>query len=161
MSKIQEILQGFAANGDKPMKTAFRMADFAEFALRGVSSEQSQKEWQTIFAKLVLQQMAFTVDEDPLFGLLDEWLAEPENVGRAVSTAKLFGELSLNHSPGTPFPFKSVQMFGHKLSNLSGTLRSLYGATSELGRSRERRWRFEHAAKNAEPDVPVPTERAA
>jgi hypothetical protein len=162
--RVQEILKAFAANGGKQFKTEFRMADFADFAFKGTTSDGAQKELAATLARLMQQQLAFTTEGEPLFELLDSWLENKANVGKLVTAAQLFadlGDLARSSIPPLTFGFKSVRAFGHALTNVAGTLRTLYGATVEAGRSRMRYWRFAHGAERPLPDDPHAREQAA
>ena len=128
---MQKIVAALEQQQDYHPTTTFRMADFAEFALKvGPVLGFEEIEVEEMLGQLAAVQVEFTIEDDPLLTMLDDWLLTPRNAGRWLRTAELFNDLLRpTRVNGTErmFPFKDARGLGQNITNLRSTLQALYG----------------------------------
>jgi hypothetical protein len=152
VGELQRILKALETTKEKSYPTTFRIADFAQFVLKVADAGGRQAQAEAMFEKLAQEQLAFTVQDDPVVELLEDWVKVSR--GHEVTTAQLFAELrhiAQNASPPKPFDFRSSNSFGQYLQSHLGTLKVLFGATERTAGGRKRLWRFDPPMDIAEP----------
>jgi hypothetical protein len=142
---LQKIVAELQRQRDLQVETTFRMADFAEFAIKiGPVLGAQRAEVEQILRDLATVQLDFTSVDEPLLLHLDAWLATATNVARWVSTKELFEGLharwAVSHS-GT-FPWRDIRQLGQQITSLRFTLESQYGYQEETRRGGTRWMRF-------------------
>lgn len=90
VSKLQVIIGNLKKNKDKSFPTVFRIADFAEFAFKSVTSDKEIKELEDLFLSLSNQQKEFATCEDLIYMLLKEILGDKAYQDVKFSTAALY-----------------------------------------------------------------------
>ena len=137
VSQLQRIVQAVQDRGNRPYRTPFRMADFADFALTIANAEGWGDEMVQILDRLAAEQARFAVENEPIVELLDLWLARADgrNDGREVTTADLAEELtSLAALYSITFRFgESGQSLAQHLRQVMDTLRVRYEITEREG----------------------------
>jgi hypothetical protein len=134
---VQKALRALGQKRNTPIKTSFRMADYAEFAIKVSSALGFHGNVEDVLNRLQREQIAFVTRHEPLFEWIDRWLVQQGNAGREISTGDLFGELQrLYPDPQVPqfVPWKTPQEFGRVLEEYASTLEALYGMTERAGR---------------------------
>ena len=128
-------------------RSQFRMADFADFALKvspvlGCSASRMEH----ILDMLMNVQSTFTMEDEPTFLLISEWLAveNGRNLGCEMSTAELCNELAkLSITKGIEFDFREkTRAFGKWLSSNRSTLKEHFGMAERKGRAKTRYLKF-------------------
>jgi hypothetical protein len=89
--RLQEIVRHLKGEKDTKETVAFRMADFAAFALKLARLDGREEMVREIFEKMTSEQAEFSLEGEPIAEVLDMWL--DENDGRAVETETLRQEL--------------------------------------------------------------------
>jgi hypothetical protein len=145
-------------------ESALRMADFGCFALAVGRAAGQRDQVRQLLAKLSGAQVTFTLDNDPLVNLIEQWLAADggKNDGREVSTADLAGDLmTLAHQRGIRAEdLGNTQKLGMKLTHLKDALGERFGMTERRGHANERLMRFYRPRGSGE-GAAEPTGRAA
>jgi hypothetical protein len=158
VGQLQRVLAALHENKGKSYPTTFRIADFAQFVLRVADAQGKLSEAQAMFERLGKEQLAFTVQDDPVLELLEDWVID--HAGDEVTTAQLFAALrsmaNLSHPPRS-FDFKSAVSFGHYLQSNRATLRALFGATDRTAGGRKRLWKFVPPTSSATTPAEAPT----
>ena len=150
IANLRVIVAELERQKDWHPRTTFRMADFGELALK-VGPALGCEDPEAVLARLSAVQERFTVEDEPLFQYLDEWLTTAGNVGRYVNTRDLFEELRSQETQNMrSFEVKGVRELGHALSDLRATLQRAYGMEERTGRSRSREIRFRRRRDTAE-----------
>jgi hypothetical protein len=155
VGEVQRVLAGLDKTKGKAYPTTFRIADFAQFVLRIADAEGRVEEAKTMFARLGAEQLAFTVQDDVVMELLEEWITD--HAEQEVTTAHLFESLrarALSAHPPRAFDCKSVGAFGLYLQRNRATLTSIFGASDRTVGGRKRLWKFSPSA----PTVTEPLE---
>jgi hypothetical protein len=141
--QVQRALGALRARDQERIVTPFRIADFAQFAIKVSDAIGFDGNIESVLRRLADEQMQFAMNGEGMFELLDEWLINPANVGRELSTGQLFRELlDVAQSTGISFPFKTPQEFGHKIDDFRSTLETVYGMETRSGRSGAKRVRL-------------------
>lgn len=114
--KLQIILRQLQQGQKKTFKTKFRMADFYSFACKIVGEEKVKD----IFRKLQQEQYDFSLDEDPLYELLQIYIEDEETIeGEFLSGKDLFFKLSsLAERHRIKFHYNNVLSLTVKLRHL-------------------------------------------
>jgi len=96
------------------------MADFAAFALTFARSRDIELKGHRILNDLTREQSTFTLEGDPLFELLTEWLKNPANRGKTIATGDLCQELTaLAEQNNLHFPYAhKPPVLGRRLKKL-------------------------------------------
>ena len=145
---LQEVVRALRDYKNNKKDVAFRMADFAEFALTVAHYAERYDQVKIILRKLALEQTYFTLEDDPIFDLLFKWV--PENQGREVTAAELCNELSaLAIKYNIEFPYEDkVQSFGQRLNNLYDNLSKFFNMTRRRGQARKAYYSFSMKLKD-------------
>ncbi len=120
---IQEVLQALKMQSGQDYTSAFRMADFGDFAMKIAKMAGITSSMEQIFKKLTTEQSAFTLEGDQVFEPLCDWANQ--NPDKEITHAELCGELTnLVEKRGGVFPFKGkersfAQSMTHRLPNLA------------------------------------------
>ncbi|HPZ09023.1 MAG TPA: bifunctional DNA primase/polymerase [Candidatus Eremiobacteraeota bacterium] len=114
--KLQIILRQLQQGQKQTFKTKFRMADFYSFACKIVGEEKVKD----IFRKLQQEQYDFSLDEDPLYELLQIYIEDEETIeGEFLSGKDLFFKLSsLAEGHRIKFHYSNVLSLTAKLRHL-------------------------------------------
>ena len=91
IGRLQLIVRALHAEDGVGDSSAFRMADFADFATKVARHEGWEEQLKRIFRKLGHEQSEFTLEGDPIFETLSIWV--PENVGCEMTYKELWSEL--------------------------------------------------------------------
>jgi hypothetical protein len=117
------------------------MADFGQFVLKVADANGRLAEAEAMFGRLSREQLMFTIQDDPVVELLEDWVKG--YTGQEVTTGQLFTALqTLARCSQRSFDFKSVGSFGQYLQSNRATLKALFGATDRTGGAGKRLWRF-------------------
>jgi hypothetical protein len=145
---LQEVVCALRDYKNNKKDVAFRMADFAEFALTVAHYAERYDQVKIILRKLALEQTYFTLEDDPIFDLLFKWV--PENQGREVTAAELCNELSaLAIKYKIEFPYEDkVQSFAQRLNNLYDNLSKFFNMTRRRGQARKAYYSFSMKLKD-------------
>lgn len=92
VSRLQTIVKNLKRNQDKTFRHAFRIADFADFALKSVDSEAEQKAINNLFSALAQQQKEFATQDDIIYTLLKEIVSDKSNKNRKFLAPELYIE---------------------------------------------------------------------
>jgi hypothetical protein len=139
VGELQRVLAAIHKTKETSYSTTFRIADFAQFVLRVADAEGKLPEAQTMFKRLGEEQLAFTVQDDPVTELLEDWVID--HAGEEVTTAQLFAalrEMAATSHPPRSFDYKSAVSFGQYLQSNRATLKALFGAEDRTARGRKR-----------------------
>jgi hypothetical protein len=151
---LQKIVAALHEQRNERRLTQFRMADFADFAIKiGPVLGVEQRQVEEILRKVADVQQEFTIQDDPLLAMLDDWLQTPRNVGRWVRTAELFEYQQRNgrFSGSSTVLCKDARALGQAITNLRSTLESIYGFQEQI-RGQGVRWvRFNKCRSPASP----------
>jgi len=114
--KLQFILRQLQQGHKQRYVTKFRMADFYSFTCK-ILGEEKVKD---IFRKLQQQQYDFSLDEDPLYELLQIYIDDEETIeGEFLSGKDLFFKLSsLAEGHRIKFYYNNVMSLAMKLKHL-------------------------------------------
>lgn len=120
------------------LKTTFRMADFANFALKVSPAVLHGREAAAkMLQRLSSRQVEFSVEEDPLPGYLDTWLTNEAggtvNPGRELSTSDLGTELERCIQDDVPWQRGNAKSFGQYLRQRKATLQQLFEISVRTG----------------------------
>lgn len=99
--------------------SSFRMADFADFALKVSRCLGKEAYAQAIFDKMSREQSEFLLEDNPISQALTFWLDVKDNLGREIKSADLYQELkdaALREE--ISFPIENVYSFGHRMKNI-------------------------------------------
>jgi len=122
---IQEITRALKGWTGPSEGSRFRVADFADFALKVAQYAGVEAEMKVVFRKLSSEQSSFALDDEPLVELLREWAAANPNA--EVTNAELCTALgALAGVNGAHFAYKTPRAFGQKMKNLRSNLTEFF-----------------------------------
>lgn len=90
ISRLQIIIKNLKKNDDKTFKHVFRIADFADFALKSVDSETEQNLLKNLFSALAQQQKEFATQDDIIYTLLKEIINDKCNLNQKFLAPELY-----------------------------------------------------------------------
>jgi ABC-type dipeptide/oligopeptide/nickel transport system ATPase component len=115
------------------IRSNFRMADFADFALKIAPVVSTREQIAALLDRLSGQQVAFASEDEPLVVLIDDWLEDDTqhvNIEREITLPLLGAELAdIAGSQWLPWDRSNSKSFGQYFRTRKGTLRQLYGMT--------------------------------
>ncbi len=134
---LQEVVRALQAGQGVDDSGAFRMADFADFAMKVARYAGVEDQVKVIFTKLTHEQSAFTLEGNSIFDLLSAWA--PQNVGREVTNADLCKELAeLAKKEGTIFAYEGkTRAFAQVMSHLRSNLEEFFIVTERSAGARK------------------------
>jgi hypothetical protein len=139
---LQEIIRALKDTSRTVTATRFRMADFAEFALRVGSAQGLESHVLAILDGLINEQTSFSLDDEPIVELLDLWLREQSgrNGEREVTTSILCKELAaLAQTHEIEFEFQGkTRSFAQRIRNLMPSLREYFEINERKAGGRRR-----------------------
>ena len=92
ISRLQIIIKNLKKNDDKTFKHVFRIADFADFALKSVDSQTEQNSLKNLFSALAQQQKEFATQDDIIYTILKEIVSDKSNENRKFLAPELYKE---------------------------------------------------------------------
>ncbi|MEE9269855.1 MAG: hypothetical protein V3V49_06295 [Candidatus Krumholzibacteria bacterium] len=125
--KLQTIVRALRAEDGVDDSGVFRMADFADFAMKVARHEGWGEQLKRIFGKLSHEQSEFTLDGDPIFETLSVWAAEHPD--RQVTYKELWGELKkVAESEGIDFREYegNSRGFARRMPNIRSNLEAFF-----------------------------------
>jgi hypothetical protein len=156
MTEIVRLLRHVMAALSKPevkRPSGFRMADFAQFALRIAhgSGQESGEQMASMLDRLASEQRDFAIQHEPLFEVIGRWL-DAGNKNRWITTAELWFELGEEalRTPPMSFPYKDARALGMAITDHWVTLRRLFAVEQQKGHAGTRRLKFDRAVLRGE-----------
>ena len=148
--QIQEILHALQSDNHDCDADSFRMADFGEFALRIAHYCGMADQVRQILKKTTTEQSAFTLEGDPIYEYLEEWVNN--NQGKEVTSAELCGELTrMAEKKNTKFPYAdNGRGFAQKFAHLKPNLSEFFEITERTAGGRKKVYAFWHKQKASE-----------
>ena len=139
---LQEIVRALKASSGHKDFTSFRMADFGDFAVKVARASGIEGQMKEIFRKMSHEQSAFTLEGDPMFDLLSEWVEA--NPDKKVTNTQLCQELTaLAESRKIEFRHAGRERaFAQKMARLRPNLEQFFEIKVEVGHSRSRTFQF-------------------
>jgi len=127
--RLQAITRALRAADGKVEDGVFRMVDFADFAIKTSRCFGKEDQIRRVFDKLSREQSFFALENDPVFYLLSDWVAQ--NQGREISNASLCDELSaLASKQHTDFPYTGKgRAFAQRMALLRPALSEHFAIT--------------------------------
>jgi hypothetical protein len=124
--RLQQVVRALREGQGTDDSGAFRMADFANFAIKVARHTGVEEQVNMIFTKLTHEQSAFTLESNPIFELLLTWV--PQNAGREVTNADLCKELAeLAKNEQTTFSYEGKnRAFAQRMSHLRSNLEEFF-----------------------------------
>jgi hypothetical protein len=134
---LQEVVRALRAGQGIDDSGAFRMVDFADFAMKVARYAGVEEQVKVIFTKLTHEQSAFTLESNSIFELLSAWA--PQNVGREVTNADLCKQLAeLAKKEGTIFSYEGkTRAFAQVMSHVRSNLEEFFIITERPGGGRK------------------------
>ena len=153
---LQEIVKCLGDQENETYSSRFRMADFASFALKIACCQGWGEQMDSILRKLADEQTSFTIEGEPVFDLLETWLARDngKNAGREVTSADLCRELArIAENNGIEFWYKDkTRAFAQRLRNLKSSLQKYFVMSERKGSGRKRFLSFLPRNSEGRPD---------
>ncbi len=140
--RLQEILCMLAKTADQAtIHTDLRMADFATFMLRIAEADGVVEPMLDIIQRLANAQSQFTLEQDPLFELLN--IIADQFPGKAFTTAQLHQELmQLAARNAISYKYKSANSLGQKIGHIKGNLEQFLHVDIDYGTGNVKYYRF-------------------
>jgi hypothetical protein len=128
-------------------KTSSRMADFAGFAMAIARAEGDDNKATRILSFLEERRNDLLLADEPIFLCLEKWLENPENRGRAISSAELQRELaSIAKENGGTWPYTSGRSLGQRLAHITGNLSQHFRVDITKDSAKMSQYRFQSKA---------------
>jgi hypothetical protein len=111
----------------EPVPVTFRMADFANFALKAGELWGCREEVEQAFARLEGAQADLALEKDPIHQVLEIWLRDEGNHGKALDAGTLHEEWkALARKHRIAWPFGSGRSLGQALNHLQFALKERF-----------------------------------
>jgi len=125
---LQDVVRALRDAKDHDFSGAFRMADFADFAMKIARHAGIENQLEAIFQKLSHEQSVFTLEGDEIFDLLQQWVAINGNAGREVTNTELCRELAkVAEDQGITFIYEGkTRAFAQRMTNLRPNLMEFF-----------------------------------
>ncbi len=159
--RLQEILRMLAKTEGLPaIETDLRMADFGSFMIRLAMADGVEEQAKDMIWRLTKAQSQFTLEQDPLFELLE--ILAREHPARRYTTADLHQALTqIAARTGIRYNYKSANSLGQKIGHLKTNLEQMLDVHIDSGSGNTKIYSFRPksmAALNAlQNTVNVPT----
>ena len=122
---------------------AFRMADFANFAMTMARVEGHEAEARQVLEKMDTRRSEALLAEEPISLCLEKWVQKPLNQDRVVGSGDLNKELgNIAMLDNIPWPYRSAHALGQRLSHIETNLRERFQVQSERNSANQRQYRF-------------------
>ncbi len=149
LGDVQRVLRELQMAGSRTHRTKFRMADFADFAIKAANVVSTEADVRAILDRVTDQQVALATEDQPLVELLDRWLEQDEaehvNVWREITLQELREELEkLAGSMALPWSRGNQKSFGQHVRTMKGTLSTMYGMHERVGHGGKTIVTFDH-----------------
>lgn len=127
VNQLQKMISKLYKNKNACIVVAFRMADFAVFALKTAKDKNEIEELKKIFSTMIKIQNEFTLRDDVLYIILKEFVANVENRGKRFTSAQLYEEfikIAVTKSLIKPFEqvYKNPKSVSTRLKNIKNNL---------------------------------------
>ena len=127
VNQLQKMISKLYKNKDACIVVAFRMADFAVFALKTAKDKNEIEELKKIFSTMIKIQNEFTLRDDVLYIILKEFVANVENRGKRFTSAQLYEEfikIAVTKSLIKPFEqvYKNPKSVSTRLKNIKNNV---------------------------------------
>lgn len=127
VNQLQKMISKLYKNKNACILVAFRMADFAVFALKTAKDKNEIEELKKIFSTMIKIQNEFTLRDDVLYIILKEFVANVENRGKRFTSAQLYEEfikIAVTKSLIKPFEqvYKNPKSVSTRLKNIKNNL---------------------------------------
>jgi hypothetical protein len=128
--RLQVIVRALRAEQGVDDSCAFRMADFADFAMKVARQEGWGEQLKRIFGKLGHEQSEFTLEGDPIFETLSIWA--PDHPEQEVTYKELWAELKkVAENEGIDFQeyANNARGFARRMPNIRPNLEEFFDIT--------------------------------
>ena len=140
---LQDVLKALEAQPGGIHQTAFRMADFGDFALRIAHHQGWGEDMVSLLDRLGAEQTDFALEDDPLVGLLQLWLQRDRNVGREVTAKKLYQDLRLlSGRHEVAFLYQDGRAIAQRLLHIKNMLRHHFEFSERPGSGNRKLYSF-------------------
>jgi hypothetical protein len=152
----------FLRDHPEPVPVTFRMADFANFALKVGELWGCRHDVERAFSRLEGAQADVALERDPIHQVLGIWLRDEANMGRALDAGTLHREWSqLATEHRIAYPFGSGRGLGQALSQLRFALRERFDVEVNYdAHAKQNLYAFGAKSSEPEPAQPKPNEPA-
>jgi hypothetical protein len=134
---LQEIITAIKAEKNREIFGKYRMGEFHDFCIQISHHFGITEKVKGIFEKIIQEQSGFTLDDEPIYELLDIWVEKLS--GREIATTELCSELSqLAEESGIIFPYKNVRSFSQKFRNIKSNLEEFFYIKERFGGGRKK-----------------------
>ena len=139
---LQQVVQALDKFKGSNFTSTFRIADFADFAIKVARFTGIESMMQTIFDKLSHEQSRFTLEGEQIYELLSEWVQDNENM--EVTSDTLCRELAaVAEKQGGIFIYKGkTRSFAQRLGNLRPNLEEFFYITDRDGGGHKKLFSF-------------------
>jgi hypothetical protein len=144
---------GYLRQDSGPVRISFRMADFAALALRVATLWNCRKQVEEAFIKLEGAQADLALEKDPIHQVLEIWLRDEGNHGKALDAGTLHEDWStIARQHRINWPFGSGRSLGQALNHLQFALKERFEVeVKHDAHSKQNRYGF--APKEPEPHL--------
>lgn len=141
---LQTALASLEQSKDRNDSGNFRMADFADFAVKVMRHSGQEDFILNIFKKMSSEQSSFTLENESICDLLFEWV-DRGNAGREVTNKELCEELGkIARKTNQQFPYQTAghQAFAQKMSHLRHNLSEFFDISERTAGQRKALFSF-------------------
>lgn len=124
-------------------QVAFRMADFASFALTVARERGQEEKARTILQKLDSARTDILLADEPISLCLEKWLEGPHDRGRTMSSGELNTELgAVARGHNIPWPYQNARALGQRLAHITTNLKERFDVEVQRDTSKQAWYRF-------------------
>lgn len=140
---LNKVVQFVRENKYETGPTAFRMADFASFALVVGRVQGNEARALGILKKLERRRTQMLLASEPIYVCLDGWLQDGANPARQVTSGELQQELArIAQAKGLIWPYSSAYSLGQRLANIRSNLCERFAVEMSADSAHQLRYRF-------------------
>lgn len=150
MYTLQRLLINMVGKEEKAL-VSFRMADFGKFALGTASILYAPEDVKVIFDKMSQEQSRFTLENEPIYEILNIWIDENGNQGREVTSAQLYDEFTvIAREHNISFYYRSPRGLAQRLTNIRSNLGIYFNISDRTGGRNVTWYKFERKPQKVE-----------
>ncbi len=148
--ELQKIVAALEHGQHLDCSSGFRLADFANFALKIAHAEGRRREMDSILVRMGGEQRNFSAEGDPLIEMVELWLeSNPANQGRKMLARDLSREFSdLARLHRTQWKCDNHRSLAQNLGNSDLNLGQIFEFEKKSGRGNQMYYSFRTRAEN-------------
>jgi hypothetical protein len=158
LEKLNQIVAFFRRNGKHTGNISFRMADFGVFVVLLGKLENQEARAVGILKSVEREQSRMLCDQEPIYDCLCEWLRNPENWDRSITSGDLCTELTaIAEKQHINWPYRNGHSLGQRLPHIIDNLSEHFEIHTRTDTAKQKNYTFHPKTESPErPEAEIP-----